>query len=112
YNICLPQIPNGKMNPAMESAPAMLVALDSGKVDLVVTDKPTALGAVAVYPDMVALDLSAGDFKVSDEEVNIGISVKKGNTELLKSLNEGLATLTAEDFTKMMDEAIKAAAQS
>ncbi|MEG0090404.1 MAG: hypothetical protein RSA20_01155 [Oscillospiraceae bacterium] len=79
---------------------------------MVVTDKPTALGAVAVYPDMVALDLSAGDFKVSDEEVNIGISVKKGNTELLKSLNEGLATLTAEDFTKMMDEAIKAAAQS
>lgn len=107
YTVCLPQIENANIKPAMESAPAMLVALESGKVDLVVTDQPTALGAIAAYPDMTALALSDGDFKVSEEEINIGISVKKGNKELLDALNAGLATLTKEDFTKMMDEAIK-----
>ncbi|MEG0897864.1 MAG: transporter substrate-binding domain-containing protein [Ruthenibacterium sp.] len=110
YTVCLPQIEKADIKPAMESAPSMLVALESGKVDLVVTDQPTALGAVAAYPDMVPLDLSAGDFEVSEEEINIGISVKKGNTELLDALNAGLAKLTKDDFTKMMDEAIKLSA--
>jgi len=107
YDVCLPQIPDANIKPAMESAPAMFVALDSGKADVVVTDQPAAMGALAVYPNMVALDLSGGDFKVSDEEINIGISVKKGNTQLLEALNAGLAKLTTDDFTKMMNEAIK-----
>ena len=47
-----------------------------------------------------------GDFQVSDEEINIGISVKKGNTELLQAANEVLAGYTEEDFTRMMNEAI------
>ncbi|MEG1984517.1 MAG: transporter substrate-binding domain-containing protein [Oscillospiraceae bacterium] len=111
YDVCLPQIPNAEVKPAMESAPAMFVALDSGKVNLLVTDQPAALGAVAVYPDMVALDLTGGDFKVSEEEINIGISVKKGNTELLDALNAGLAKLTPDDFTKMMNEAIQLSAK-
>ncbi|MEG1925877.1 MAG: transporter substrate-binding domain-containing protein [Ruthenibacterium sp.] len=110
YTVCLPQIENADIKPAMESAPSMLVALESGKVDLVVTDQPTALGAVAAYPDMAPITLSDGDFKVSEEEINIGISVKKGNQELLDALNAGLAKLTKDDFTKMMDEAIKLSA--
>ncbi len=108
YKECLPQIKDAQILPAMESAPAMLVALSSGTCELVVTDKPTALAACIAYPDMVMLDFSGKDdnFKVSEEEINIGISVKKGNTELLDALNEALATLTKEDFTRMMDEAI------
>lgn len=110
YDVCLPQIKDANILPAMESAPAMLVALSSGKCDLVVTDKPTALAACAAYSDMVMLNFegSDDDFKVSDEEINIGISIKKGNTELLNKLNEALATLTKEDFKEMMDEAISA----
>ena len=110
YTDCIPQIPNANILPAIESAPAMFVALESGKCDLVVTDEPAALGALAVYSDMVMLDLTAGDFQVSDEIVNIGISVKKGNSDLLNKLNEGLATLTREDFVSMMNEAIELSA--
>lgn len=108
YDVCLPQIKNAKILPAMESAPAMLVALDSGKCDLVVTDAPTAMAAVVAYPDMTVLDFTGKDdnFQVSDEEINIGISVKKGNTELLNALNGALATLTTTDFENMMNEAI------
>ncbi|MEF9972127.1 MAG: ABC transporter substrate-binding protein, partial [Oscillospiraceae bacterium] len=43
---------------------------------------------------------------VSEEEINIGISVKKGNTKLLDQLNEALSGLTKDDFAKMMDDAI------
>ena len=42
----------------------------------------------------------------SDEDVNIGISVKKGNTELVDKINSVLDTLTTDDFDKMMNEAI------
>ena len=108
YDTCLPQIENADILPAMESAPAMLVALDSGRCDLVVTDMPTAMAACVAYPDMKLLDFSGteDDFAVSDEESNIGISVQKGNTALLDRLNEALATLTTDDFARMMDEAI------
>ena len=108
YDICLPQIPNANILTAQETAPAMLVALESGAVDLVVTDMPTALAATAVYGDLVLLDFTgtAGEFEVSDEEINLGISMKKGNTELLEAVNAVLATLTVEDYEAMMADAI------
>ena len=108
YDICLPQIPDANILTAQESAPAMLVALESDAVDLVVTDMPTALAAIEVYDDFVLLDFSgtAGAFEVSDEEINLGISVQKGNTELLNAVNEVLATMTVEDYEAMMAEAI------
>ena len=108
YDICLPQIPDANILTAQETAPAMLVALDAGTVDLIVTDMPTALAAVAVYDDFEILDFteSNGNFAVSDEEINLGISMKKGNTELLTAVNEVLAGLTVEDYERMMTEAI------
>ena len=108
YDICLPQIPNANILTAQETAPAMLVALESGAVDLVVTDMPTALAATAVYGDLVLLDFTgtAGEFEVSDEEINLGISMKKGNSELLEAVNAVLATLTVEDYEAMMADAI------
>lgn len=108
YDDCLPQIPDVNKLPAMDDTTAMLVALDSGKCDIVVTDKPTAMGAVAVYENMTLLDFTGSDddFVVSEEEINIGISVKKGNTELLNLLNNALKELTVDDFERMMAEAI------
>ena len=111
YDGCLPQIPDANILPPQEEVATMLVALDSGTCDGVVTDQPTALNACAVYPDLVMLDLSAGDFEVSEEDINIGISVQKGNTELLDALNAGLATLTEDDFLEWMKQAIEMAGQ-
>lgn len=108
YDNCLPQIPDVNALAAMEGATNMIVAVNAGGVDVVVTDKPTALAAVAAHPDLVMLDFAGSDddFEVSDEDINIGISVRKGNTVLLDALNAGLATLTVEDFETMMDAAI------
>lgn len=108
YDICLPQIPGANILPPQETAPAMLVALNSGAVDLVVTDMPTAMAATAVYEEMVLLDFTGteGEFEVSEEEINLGISVQKGNTQLLQAVNEVLAEMTVEDYDAMMADAI------
>lgn len=107
YSVCLPQIPNAEIQPAAESAPAMLMALETGAVDFVCTDIPTAQGALAVYPDMVLLDFSGSEdnFVVSEEEINIGISVMKGNVVLKDALDAVLSTMTVDDFNAMMAEA-------
>lgn len=108
YDVCLPQIPDANILPAQESAPAMLVALDADKCDIVVTDQPTGLAATVAYPEFTMLDFSGtdGEFQVSDEEINIGISLQKGNTELLEKINGVLATMTEDDYVEMMNEAI------
>ena len=108
YDTCLPQIKSANILPAQETAPAMLVALNSGACDIVVTDHPTGQAALTAYPDLVMLDFGGGDgdFQVSDEDINIGISMKKGNTALKDAINEVLATMTTDDYNTMMDEAI------
>ncbi len=109
YDTCLPQIKNANILPAMDTAPNMLVALNSKTVDLVVTDMPTAMAAIQVYPNMKILDFTNNNnnFEISDEEINIGISVKKGNSELLEKINNVLKKYNAQDYEKMMNEAIK-----
>ena len=109
YDTMLPQIPDAKIQPAAESAPAMLMALETGTVDFVCTDMPTALGAVQAYPDMVLLDFagSGNDFAADDGDINIGVSVYKGNTVLLDAINSVLSPMTADDFNAMMADAIK-----
>lgn len=108
YDVCLPQIEDANILPAQESAPAMLVALDADKCDIVVTDMPTGMAACVAYPDFTLLDFtgSGDEFEVSDEEINIGISIQKGNTELLDAINGVLAEMTIEDYEEMMNEAI------
>lgn len=108
YDTCLPQIEGAEMMPEAETAPAMIMAVESGTVDFICTDMPTALGAVSTYDDLVILDFSGGDddFDVSDEEVNIGISVLKGNTELLDAINAVVGELDADQFNALMDQAI------
>ena len=108
YDTMLPQIPNANIQPAAESAPAMLMALETGTVDFVCTDMPTAQGAVAAYPDMTILDFSGSEdnFVADDGDINIGVSVFKGNTALLDAINAVLEPMTADDFNAMMADAI------
>jgi len=113
YDTCLPQIEGADILTAAETAPAMLMALETDAVDFVCTDMPTAQGAVAAYPDMVILDFSGteGDFQFADEQeraenVNIGVSMMKGNTVLREAVDSVLSTMTEDDFNDLMAYAI------
>ncbi len=109
YEVCLPQIENANVLAAQESAPTMLLALESGVVDYVVCDLPTAQAAVLVYPSMKILDFTSTDdnFAVTEGDINIGISVKKGNKKLVDEFNSVLSKMDVRDFDSMMQEAIK-----
>ena len=110
YDTCLPQIKDAQIKPAKESAPTMLLSVETGDVDFVCTDMPTAQGAVIAYPDLKILDFSSnpdGDFQVDEGDINIGVSIKKGNSVLKEKIDAVLGDMTADDFNAIMADAIK-----
>lgn len=108
YDTCLPQIEKADIKTGKSDAPAMLMALETGDVDFVCTDMPTALAAVEAYDDMTIVDFAnaKNGFQVSDEEINIGISVMKGNTTLKDAINTTLSDMSKEDFNNVLSSAI------
>ena len=114
YELCRPQSKDAQSQSPAECARAMLMALESGMVDFVCTDMPTAIGAAAQDDNLVILNFSGtdGDFQFASEaeraeNVNIGISVRKGNTVLKDAIDSVLSTMTEDDFNQLMDEAIR-----
>ena len=108
YDTCLPQIEGAQLMPASETAPAMVMAVTSGTVDFICTDMPTAMGACTTYDNLVILDFSGSEdnFKVDAGEINIGISVVKGNASLLDAMNAVLSEMTVDDMNQIMNDAI------
>ena len=113
YDTCLPQIPDAQIQTAAETAPAMVMQLQTRTVDFVCTDLPTATAAASKDENLVVLNFAGteGDFQFESEEeraenVNIGMSVVKGNTELLEAMNRVLSNMSEDDFNTLMDQAI------
>ena len=113
YDSCLPQIEDADLIAPAETAPAMIMQLETGMVDFICTDMPTAMGALAKNDNLVILDFSGtdGDFQFASEEeraenVNIGISVLKDNDALRDAIDAVLAELSEADFNALMDQAI------
>ena len=114
YDSCLPQIENADLLAPAETAPAMIMQLQTGSVDFICTDMPTAIGAAAQDENLVILNFSGtdGDFQFASEaeraeNVNIGISVRKGNTVLKDAIDKVLSQMTEDDFNQLMDKAIR-----
>lgn len=108
YDICLPQIADANILAATADAPDMLASLQANKCDLVVTDQPTGKGALMACLDFKLLEFGGAenDFQVTDEEINIGISMRKGNTELKTAIGGVLSRTTKDDFSEMVGDAI------
>lgn len=113
YDSCLPQIEGIQLIAPAETAPAMLMQLQTKTVDFICTDMPTAMGAVAKDDNLVILNFAGtdGDFQFATEQeraenVNIGISVLKDNEELTNAINTALSILNEDHFNAIMDYAI------
>lgn len=103
----LTQITGAEVQPGLADVPTLLVAVSSGKADIAVMDKPTAMAAVYTNKDLTMINLDADkSFKVTDEDVDLGIPVKKGNTEVLDGMNKVLGGMTDDDREKLMEQAI------
>ena len=113
YDTCLSQIEGAELLAPAETAPNMIMQLQTGSVDFICTDMPTAMGAVALDDNLVILNFSGtdGDFQFASEaeraeNVNLGISVLKGNADLKNAIDKVLSAMTEEHFNILMDQAI------
>lgn len=103
----LSQIPNADIQPALADVPSMIVALNSGKVDLLDCDYPTALAAVATNPDLKIIQFEKGKgFQFEEERTHVCACMALDNTALQGEINGVLSGITQADRDKMMDDAI------
>lgn len=104
----LSQIPDGKIQPALADVPTMLVALNSGKCEVLSCDKPTGLSAEKAYPDLKMIEFADGKgFQADEEATHVCAALKLGNTELKDQIDKELSTISEDDRAKLMDWAIK-----
>ena len=103
----LDQMDGVNIQEAMETFPDMTVAVQSGKIDGYVSERPGALSAVAANPELtfVAFDEKDG-FQYDLDEVSIAVGLKKGS-QYTEKVNEILKGISEEERAKLMDEAIK-----
>lgn len=102
------QIEGVNKQTAMETFPAMVVALNSGKIDGYVSERPGAISAVTANPDLTYVEFAEGQgFVASPDDTSIAVAVKKGNTELLEQINGILAEITPEEREELMNQAVE-----
>ncbi|MHC1771160.1 MAG: transporter substrate-binding domain-containing protein [Flexilinea sp.] len=91
---------------AMESFPAMIVALASEKIDGYISERPSAISAMEANPDLAFVSFTEGKgFEASPEDVAVAVALKKGNADMA-AINEILGTITKEERQEIMDNAI------
>ena len=90
---------------AMETFPAMIVALNSGVIDGYVSERPGAVSACASNPDLTYVTFEDG-FTASEEDTSIAVALRQTDTELCAQINEILAGIDTDTRNALMDEAV------
>lgn len=107
YNV-LDQMDGIDKQSAMATFPDMTIAVQSGKIDGYVSERPGAVSATVSNPDLMFISFENGkNFTYDMDEVSIAVGIKKGNEDFVKQINEILAGITEEERAKMMEDAIK-----
>lgn len=103
----LSQVKGVTLQPALADVPTMLVALTSGKTDVLSCDKPTGMAAVKAYPSIKMIEFADGKgFQYSKEEGQVCAALAKNNTELKTKIDTVLKGLSSEDREKLMTWAV------
>lgn len=101
------QIEGVNKSTALETFPAMIVALRSGKIDGYVSERPGALSATSANNDLTFVEFEEGKgFEASTEDTSISVGVKKGNQELLDKVNDALSKISEDERQSIMEEAV------
>ena len=102
------QIDKVKKLPAMETFPAMIVALTAGAIDGYISERPGAVSAMASNPSIGYVAFADGQgFEASPEDVAIAVGVMKGS-DLTEKINGILAGISKEERSALMDAAVAA----
>ena len=100
------QIPGVNKAMAMETFPAMIVALKAGAVDGYIAEGPGAMADTMANPELTYLSFDEGEgFTVAEGETTIAVGLAKGSP-LMDSINEILAGISEEERKQIMEETI------
>jgi len=101
------QIPGVSKETAMETFPAMIVALQSGRIDGYVSERPGAISAAASSPDIMYIEFAAGNgFEASVDDTAIAVGLKKGSDQT-DDINKIIAGITKEKREQLMLDALQ-----
>jgi len=99
------QIPGVNKAMAMETFPAMIVALSSGAIDGYVAEEPGAVADTTANPNLTYIKFAEGQgFAASEADTSIAVGLAKGS-DLLSPINEVLAGIEEETRLQMMLDA-------
>ena len=100
------QIPGVQKQTALDTFPAMIVALSSGRIDGYVSERPGALSAIASNPELtfVSFEEDKG-FETLDEDTVVSVGLQKGSS-LLDKINAALEKLDTDTRDQMMNAAM------
>ncbi len=104
YDEVIDQIQGVKHQPAAETFPAAIQALQAGAVDGVVSELPVANGVVAANSDLAIVRFDEG--KNFDADTSVSIAVRKEDTDLKDQLNKALSEISTDDRNKLMEDAV------
>ena len=101
HDTVIDQIPNVDHQVAMADFSAMRVAVQSGKVDAYVAEKPEGVSAERANKAFKMIELKDG-FTTNPDDTSIAIGLKKGS-ELLNPINDILSTISKDEQNAIMD---------
>ena len=105
HNTVIDQIPGVNKLPAMDTFPAMIVALRSGAIDGYVAERPGAEADTTANPDLTYVKFADGQgFQASESDVSVAVALNKGS-DLVAPINQILAGIDQETRTQMMLDA-------
>ncbi|MDO4200277.1 MAG: transporter substrate-binding domain-containing protein [Clostridia bacterium] len=107
YDLFIDQIPNVDKQVAMEDFSAMVSAVNAGKIDGYVSERPAAMVAAYTNPNLKYIEFEKGKgFSFSQDEVSIAIGVKKGNP-IREEINAALSKIDGDTRTQLMETAVE-----
>lgn len=104
HDTVIDQIPGVNHGEPMTDFSAMRVAIQSGKADAYVAERPEGISAEFASKDFKMIELEDG-FKTNPEDTSIAIGLQKGS-ELLEPMNKALSKISPEQQKEIMDDAI------
>ena len=103
YNV-IDQIKGVNKQTAMENFSAMRVALEAGKIDGYVAERPEGISAAAANDKFTFVSFEEG-FDTDISNTSIAVGLRKGDASLDK-INEILKGISEDDRQKIMEDAI------
>jgi putative lysine transport system substrate-binding protein len=100
------QIEGVEKQTAMETFPAMIVALTAGKIDGYISELPGAVSAVEANPELTYVQFAEGSgFETEPEDVQVAVGIRQGD-ENKDKINEILSGISQDEREQMMEDAV------